>query len=97
MKSLLNVRRFINRRNVCNEQALTAEVIYNDARVENESQLKASGAICSGAWREKFPISSADLEHSRRSRFLLMLQARDFKFLEHSIFTKKSRQVTKSC
>ena len=31
MKSPFNDRRFINRRNYWNEQALSAEVIYNDA------------------------------------------------------------------
>ena len=31
MKSPFNVGKFINRRNFCVEQALTAEVIYNDA------------------------------------------------------------------
>ena len=31
MKSLLNYRRFINRRNFQNEQAPSAEVIYSDA------------------------------------------------------------------
>ena len=50
--------------------------------------LKASGAIYSGTWRAKFPILPVDLEHSGKSCFLLMLQTRDLKFLEHSFFAK---------
>ena len=34
------------------------------------------------------PISPVVLEHSGRSRFQLMLQARDLKFLEYSFFAK---------
>ena len=50
--------------------------------------MKASETIYNEAWRAKFTISPVVLEHSGRSRFLLMLQARDLKFLEHSFFAK---------
>ena len=35
-------------------------------------------------------ISPVVLDHSGRSRFLLMLQTQDFKFLEHSFFAKNA-------
>ena len=49
MKSPLNDRRFISRRNFWNEQALSAEVIYNDAghiqRCTADSKTKHRGII----------------------------------------------------
>ena len=42
----------------------------------------------SKAWRAKFPISPKVLKYSAVSRFLLVLQTRDLKFLNQSFFAK---------
>ena len=46
MKSLLNGRRFINKRNFCNEQAPSAEVVYIDAVHTQRSTADLIGMDC---------------------------------------------------